>query len=502
MDVIYDQNCGSEIQERGMMRIPGYNLILIWCAVVIVGWSIIPVTAALCDGPPKSQSIILFSGGCDRSPPVLPCTQGFMFPAQPSPSGDFPTQYSLDFGDGSPPYYGPVDGVIHTYNTSGLFILKFMAGTQCDLWRQDTYIMNISAPENYTPMIPSCGPLEPDAGFTGAPTSGVAPLTVQFTSISTNADAYAWSFGDGGTSPAQNPRHTYITPGTYGVSLEARSTCSASISSTRISKFITVTAPVATLSVTSSPPSAAVFIDNVIRGVTPLTLSDTVIGNHVITIRMEGYEDYTKNIVVESSTPLTIVAGLSKNVVEPTPQLPSAYGSITITSIPSGAAVSLDGSQRGTTPAIFHDIVPGSHEVTLSQKGYDDWTQAVSVGSGQTAAINANLVFTKEPASLTGLLAVTTDPPGAEVYIDGVFKGVSPITIPGLSDGEHTIVLTMQDYANTTSNLTITAGQTQKFATGLHKVFKPSVIDLLLAAGAIVMIVVIALVVMFRKESK
>ncbi|HUW85417.1 MAG TPA: PEGA domain-containing protein, partial [Methanoregula sp.] len=470
--------------------------------VVIVGWFISPVTAVLCDGPPKSQSFILFSGGCDRLPPSLPCTPGFMFPAQPSPGGDFPAQYYLDFGDGSLPYYGPVDGITHTYHVSGLFTLKFMAGTQCDLWRQDTYVMNISAPENFTPVIPACAPIQPASGFTGVPTSGVAPLTVQFTSTSSNANAYAWIFGDGGTSPAQNPRHTYIRPGTYGVSLEARDTCSGSVSNLGMDNLITVSAPLATLSVTSNPPGAAVFVDNVMRGVTPITLTDTVIGNHVITIRMEGYEEYTKNVVVESSSPVTIVAGLRKSVPEPTPQLPSAFGSIAITSIPSGAAVSLDGSQRGTTPAIFHDIVPGSHEVTLSQKGYDDWTQAVSVGSGQTAAINANLVFTKEPAYLTGLLAVTTDPPGAEVYIDGVFKGVSPITIPGLSDGEHTIVLTMQDYANTTSNLTITAGQTQKFATGLHKVFKPSVIDLLLAAGAIVMIVVIALVVMFRKESK
>ena len=148
-----------------------------------------------------------------------------MFPAQPSPGGDFPAQYYLDFGDGSLPYYGPVDGITHTYHVSGLFTLKFMAGTQCDLWRQDTYVMNISAPENFTPVIPACVPIQPASGFTGVPTSGVAPLTVQFTSTSTNANACTWISGDGGTSPAQNPRHTCITPGTYRVSLEARDTC-------------------------------------------------------------------------------------------------------------------------------------------------------------------------------------------------------------------------------------------------------------------------------------
>ena len=301
-----------------MKRIPGHTLITVCCAVILAGGCIFPVTAALCDGPPLSQSLVLFSGGCDRSPSGLPCTQGFMFPAQPSVGGDFPTQYSLDFGDGLPPYYGSFDGVTHTYTSSGLFLLKFMAGTQCDLWRSDTFVMNITAPVNSSPVIPACVPLQPSAGFRGSPTSGAAPLTVQFTSTSGGADAYAWSFGDGGTSPAQNPRHTYRTAGIYSVSLEARDACSGTVSRASLSNFVTVTTPATTLSVASDPAGAAVFIDNVIKGRTPLTLTDTAIGNHRITITMEGYEEYTRNIFMEVATPLTIAAVLTRSVPQPT----------------------------------------------------------------------------------------------------------------------------------------------------------------------------------------
>jgi PKD repeat protein len=481
-----------------MKRIPGYTLIMVWCTVILMGWCIFPVTAAQCDGPPQSQSFMLFSGGCDRTPPGLPCTQGFMFPAQPSVGGDFPTQYSLDFGDGSPPYYGPVDGVTHTYTSSGLFTLKFMAGTLCDLWRSDTFVMNIPAPVNYSPVIPACVPVQPSAGFFGIPTSGVAPLTVQFTSTSSGADAYAWSFGDRGTSPAQNPRHTYVTPGIYSVSLEARDACSGTVNRASMSNVVTVTTPATTLSAASNPPGAAVFIDNVIKGRTPLTLSDTAIGNHRITITMDGYEEYTRNIVVEAATPLTIAAVLTRSVPQPTTQPPS-NGSIAITSIPSGAEVYIDGRPRGIAPAMFPEVLPGNHQVTLSSKGYDDWSHIVSVGSGQTAAINAELVATKV---ITSSLAVITDPPGAEIFIDGDFKGVSPVTIPGISAGTHKIMVTLQEYANTTTNISITAGQTQKYTTELQKVYKPSAIDLILAAGAIVMIAVIALIVMFRKDKK
>jgi PKD repeat protein len=481
-----------------MKRIPENNLILVCCAVLLVGWCIFPVTATQCDGPPQSQSFILFSGGCDRSLPGLPCTQGFMFPAQPSLGGDFPTQYSLDFGDGSPPYYGTVDGVTHTYTSSGLFTLKYMAGTQCDLWRSGTFLMNIPASANHSPVVPACVPLQPAAGFTGSPASGTAPLTVQFTSTSRGANAFIWGFGDGGTSPAQNPRHIYRTPGIYSVFLEARDTCSGTVDRASISNFVTVTSPATTLSIASDPPGAAVFIDNVIKGRTPLTLTDTAIGDHRITITMDGYEEYIRNIVVESVTPLTIAAVLTRSVPQPTTQ-PPQNGSIAITSIPSGAEVYIDGWQNGITPTIISEILPGNHQVTLSSKGYDNWSHIVSVGSGRMSAINAELVVTKE---ITGSLAVITDPSGAEIFIDGDFKGVSPVTLPGLSPGTHTVLLTLKEYANTTTNISITAGQTQKYSVELKKVYKPSAIDLLLAVGAIMMIAVIALVVMFRKDPK
>ena len=65
--------------------------------------------------------------------------------------------------------------------------------------------------------------LNPTADFTGTPLSGDAPLNVAFTDLSTSQGAgissWAWSFGDGASSTAQNPSHLYVTPGTYTVSL-------------------------------------------------------------------------------------------------------------------------------------------------------------------------------------------------------------------------------------------------------------------------------------------
>ncbi len=63
-------------------------------------------------------------------------------------------------------------------------------------------------------------PPPPVANFSGTPTTGTEPLTVNFTDLSTGSiDTWSWTFGDGGTSSAQNPTYEYTSAGTYNVTL-------------------------------------------------------------------------------------------------------------------------------------------------------------------------------------------------------------------------------------------------------------------------------------------
>jgi len=80
----------------------------------------------------------------------------------------------------------------------------------------------------------------PVANFTANRTSGITPLTIQFTDTSTGGPAsWLWDFGDGNTSTDRNPTHTYTTPGNYTVNL----TVSAASGSDTLSRpgYITVT---------------------------------------------------------------------------------------------------------------------------------------------------------------------------------------------------------------------------------------------------------------------
>jgi PKD repeat protein len=493
-----------------MERIPEHVLARAWCAVVMMLVCTCAVSAVTCDGPPESQGFTFQAGGCNQSPSIVPCTENFLFPAQPSAGGDPATQYYLDFGDGTPPYYGFNDFSSHTYDYPGTYVLKYGAGTACDQWKYGNTTLVVAEPPNYTPVLHGCTITRPQAGFSGAPLNGIAPLTVQFTSTSTGANAYAWDFGDGTSSPAENPRHTYMTAGLYSVTLNARDICTGTVSTASMSHYVTITVQSGTLAITTVPKNANVFVDNVFKGVTPLTLTDTPSGYHVLRITLPGYGDYITSATVEPSKTVLVQvelrtegANTSATTAPATPATTAPArqnGSVALTSVPNGAAVTLDGTYQGTTPVIIPDVLPGNHEITMSYPGYAPFRQSISVGSSQTTAVNANLVIATEPAAGSGSLTVITDPAGAHVSVDGDLKGVSPATIPGLSAGSHTLLLKLEDYYDLSTTVNISPGENQNYTTALRKAFRPSVVEIGLAALLILIVIGAGLYRLMRKD--
>ncbi len=141
-----------------------------------------------------------------------------------------PTSWSWDFGDGGT---STAQNPSHTYNNAGTYTVKLTATNDCgsDTQTKVDYITVTSGTCN-----------APVADFTGSPTSGDAPLTVSFTDQSTNnPTSWSWDFGDGGTSTAQNPSHTYNNAGTYTVKLTATNDCGSN-TKTKVD-YITVTEP-------------------------------------------------------------------------------------------------------------------------------------------------------------------------------------------------------------------------------------------------------------------
>ena len=107
------------------------------------------------------------------------------------------------------------------------------------------------------------------ADFNASPTSGCAPLVVQFSdSSSGNPSSWKWDLGNGTTSVLQNPSVAYFNPGTYTVKLTIKN--SYGIDSITKSQFITVySSPEINFgasNVTGCFPLTAYFTDSTVAG--------------------------------------------------------------------------------------------------------------------------------------------------------------------------------------------------------------------------------------------
>jgi PKD repeat protein len=122
-----------------------------------------------------------------------------------------PTSWTWDFGDGDS---STAQNPEHIYAEPGLYDVTL---TVSNLFGSDT--------RTETAYIEVTGPAAPVAYFDASPRSGLVPLTVEFEDGSAGGPtAWAWDFGDGGTSTAQNPSHEYTTIGTYTVTLTVTNT--------------------------------------------------------------------------------------------------------------------------------------------------------------------------------------------------------------------------------------------------------------------------------------
>jgi hypothetical protein len=121
--------------------------------------------------------------------------------------------------------------------------------------------LNVTTKTSYINV--TAAPLGPVADFSGTPTSGFAPLTVQFNDLSTgfvNPVTYLWDFGDGSTSTERNPSHTYTadTPENNTVTLNVTGNYGQKDSMIK-SGYITIETPTIELILSESPPDQSLL---------------------------------------------------------------------------------------------------------------------------------------------------------------------------------------------------------------------------------------------------
>jgi hypothetical protein len=112
-----------------------------------------------------------------------------------------------------------------------------------------------------------------------------------------------------------------------------------------------------------------------------------------------------------------------------------SLGTLIVQSSPAGVEVFVDGVSRGMTPSRL-SIPAGSHILELRGRGVP---RVIPLQITAGSQVSQYLEFPDTP--MTGMLVVHSQPAGAKVTVDGVAKGVAPLTLEGLEPGDHEVIL-------------------------------------------------------------
>ncbi|MDN7025535.1 PEGA domain-containing protein [Methanoculleus sp. FWC-SCC1] len=312
--------------------------------------------------------------------------------------------------------------------------------------------LQVKAGEAQTVSI-TLAPSPPSGTVSVASTPGSASVTLDGGSAQTTPETY--SNVEPGTHSVKVTKPGFV-PWSKTVTVEAGKTV-------QVNAILTAAPDVGTLSVTSSPSGADIYLDGTYWGHTPMTLGNVVQGGHEIRLLCAGYQAWTQTTSITGGQTTQVTAVL-------VPMVAGTTGDIAVSSSPAGAAIYLDGAFRGTTaagnPIDITGVPAGTHTITLKLAGYADYVTGVQVGAGQTATVSATLTPMQGSGS-TGSVSITSSPSGADIYLDNQYLGITPLTHSGVAPGSHEVRLALVGYQDWSNQVQVTAGQTTQVTAGM-----------------------------------
>ncbi|MBP1928033.1 beta propeller repeat protein [Methanolinea mesophila] len=385
----------------------------------------------------------------------VPFTVTFTDDSVGSPSG-----WQWDFGDGN---RSDEQNPVHTYTSPGIYsvILRIFDPTHRDACSKPGLIACGNLPEADFGMNISCGPV---------------PQVVSFYDLSGGSPTeWWWDFGDGGQSGEQNPLHEYTAPGIYNVSLIV--TNALGNSSMVKTEAVTVL-PVCRNELNFDIPGVFVSDDGVFETIAinssmvsvnyPLPGDKSLIEIHpdsrsgisaILLFASPGLEfsDDSNGTVSGTFSGIRIctseMTGSAACVGDATCRYNLSFTTDHYPASPFNAT-----QWEGVTPA------DEQIESRIAIQHYCDLYRGAYTVRFEKDNLNltgpANLTFGVSRDWLEengwgdhGNFSVDTDPEGVYVYVDGIYRGRSPINVTGLSAGIHEVNVTYPGYTSNISTI-------------------------------------------------
>jgi len=192
--------------------------------------------------------------------------------------------------------------------------------------------------------------------------------------------------------------------------------------------------------IASDPPGARLSMDGQAMGKTPVSINELPSGRHIINITSEHYFDFESTINIVDGQVFDEIFELKPN-----------FGLLTVISNPEGATVSIaeTGKELGITPLVDSKISSGTYTILINKELYENWERPISVIIDEQQQLEAELI------RKVGRLRIKTDPPIAEVFLNGKSRGHTPNIMIGIPTGNYEIRIEKEGYDTHVSNVEI-----------------------------------------------
>ena len=241
-----------------------------------------------------------------------------------------------------------------------------------------------------------------------------------------------------GNTPLNNYKQSY---GIYQYRLESPNyhpaTGTIELNAGRFEQRIALKPAFGSISVKSNVAGAKILLDGKLTGKnSPATLTEIPSGSHTITLQSDKYAPQQQNVVVEDGQTADVSMSLD-----------ARFARINIYSF-DGAEIYSNGKLLGRGH-YSEDMMEGYYDLEVRLNHYKSVTKQIQVIAGQSQDITLN------PIPKYGSLDVTSTPHDAEVKIDGISYGKTPLTVEQLLEGTHKVVISKKGYDDETHTLDI-----------------------------------------------
>ena len=189
--------------------------------------------------------------------------------------------------------------------------------------------------------------------------------------------------------------------------------------------------------VTDPVVDAVVTIDDSMVGKAPYGPVQLEPGEHTVRVESERFLPFNDFIRVTGLDRVEILH------VQLTPR----WANVEVTSEPAGATIFSGDEEVGVTPATV-ELLEGTHELTVVKDGFSAWDGNIVAEPN----VGQKLPLIRLQAA-NAKLHVNTIPRGANVTVNGRYRGQSPITLSLTPDVDYEIGMSKAGYGVTSRNL-------------------------------------------------